>query len=132
MTTTEESDRAGGEYADWMRNTKQQPRPGSLGFMEILEEVKKLHIAKSQDYGDDADALANIRSGAEIVGISPWKACLIRLADKMTRLRTVCRTGECQFDGVEDTLLDMCAYAAIALNLYREEQNGKQRSTDRR
>jgi hypothetical protein len=108
-----------------MLDETQKCRPGSLGFMEILEEVKRLHIAKSQDYGDDEDALANIRSGAEIVGISPWKACLIRLADKMTRLKTVCNKGSCKFDGVEDTLLDMCAYAAISLDLYREEQNAK-------
>ena len=98
-------------------------RPGSVPFMKILEEVKRLHIAKSQDYGADNDALANIRSGADVVNLAPWKACLIRLADKMTRLRTVCHTGSCTFDGVEDTLKDMCAYSAIALVLYREGQS---------
>ena len=98
-------------------------RPGSVPFMEILEEVKRLHIAKSQDYGADNDALANIRSGADVVNLAPWKACLIRLADKMTRLRTVCHTGSCTFDGVDDTLKDICAYSAIALVLYREGQS---------
>ena len=98
-------------------------RPGSAPFMDILEEVKRLHIAKSQDYGADNDALANIRSGADVVNLAPWKACLIRLADKMTRLRTVCHTGSCTFDGVEDTLKDICAYSAIALVLYREGQS---------
>ena len=98
-------------------------RPGSVPFMEVLEEVKRLHIAKSQDYGADNDALANIRSGADVVNLAPWKACLIRLADKMTRLRTVCHTGSCTFDGVEDTLKDICAYSAIALVLYREGQS---------
>jgi hypothetical protein len=98
-------------------------RPGSVPFMEVLEEVKRLHIAKSQDYGADNDALANIRSGADVVNLAPWKACLIRLADKMTRLRTVCHTGSCTFDGVDDTLKDICAYSAIALVLYREGQS---------
>lgn len=95
-------------------------RPGSLSFMEVLEEVRQLHLAKTQDYGSDSDALKNIRDGAEVVNIDAWRACLIRMADKMTRLRAYCHNGSVKFDGVEDTLLDMCAYSAIALVLYRE------------
>ncbi len=95
-------------------------RPGSLAFMEVIEEVRQLHLAKTQDYGADSDALKNIRDGADVVGIEPWRACLIRMADKMTRLRSYCHNGRVEFDGVEDTLLDMAAYSAIALVLYRE------------
>lgn len=95
-------------------------RPGSLAFMEVIEELRQLHLAKTQDYGADSDALKNIRDGADVVGIEPWRACLIRMADKMTRLRSYCHNGRVEFDGVEDTLLDMAAYSAIALVLYRE------------
>ena len=95
-------------------------RPGSLAFMEVIEEIRSLHLAKTQDYGADSDALKNIRDGADVVGIEPWRACLIRMADKMTRLRSYCHNGRVEFDGVEDTLLDMAAYAAIALVLFRE------------
>jgi hypothetical protein len=97
-----------------------QMRPGSLAFMEVIEELRQLHLAKTQDYGADSDALKNIRDGADVVGIEPWRACLIRMADKMTRLRSYCHNGRVEFDGVEDTLLDMAAYSAIALVLYRE------------
>jgi hypothetical protein len=100
-------------------------RPGSLAFMKVLDEISAIHVAKSQDYGADDDALANIRSGADLIGVEPWRACLIRMADKMTRLRSFCHRGRVEFDGVEDTLLDMAAYCAIALVLYREQNNGR-------
>jgi hypothetical protein len=42
------------------------------------------------------------------------------MSDKMHRLRSFFRRGEVEFDGVEDTLLDLAAYSIIALVLYRE------------
>lgn len=101
--------------------TQQQGlRPGSAQFIAILDEMKRLHLRKTLDYGLDEDALANVRQGAEFVDIEPWRGCLVRMADKMQRLRTFCRTGRLVHEGVEDTLLDLAAYAAIALVLFRE------------
>lgn len=99
---------------------------GSKEFLAVLDEIKSLHIAKSQDYGSEDDPLANIKSGADLLGIDPWKACLVRIADKVTRLRSFCHKGHVVFDGVEDTLADLCAYAAISLALYREQHRAKQ------
>ena len=96
-------------------------RAGSTEFLRILDEIKALHVAKSQDYGSDKDPLANIRAGAELIGIDPWKACLIRIADKITRLKTFCEKGSVVFDGLDDTLKDLSAYAALALVFYREQ-----------
>lgn len=95
-------------------------RPGSREFVDVLEEIRTLHMRKTLDYGESEDALANIRNGAEVVNIEPWKACLIRMADKMQRLKAACHNGRVEFDGIEDTLLDLAAYAAIALVLHRE------------
>ncbi|MGI9176822.1 MAG: hypothetical protein ACR2IT_03075 [Pirellulales bacterium] len=97
-------------------------RPGTDRFLAVLEEIGTLHVRKSLDYGVDEDALANIRAGAEAIGVEPWKGCLLRISDKMQRLRAFCRRGACEFDGVEDTLLDIAAYAAIALVTYRESR----------
>jgi hypothetical protein len=96
-------------------------RVGSPEFLRILDEIKSLHVAKSQDYGSDEDPLANIRAGADLIGVDPWKACLVRIADKVTRLRTFCHKGSVVFDGLEDTLKDLSAYAALALAFYREQ-----------
>jgi hypothetical protein len=100
-----------------------EQRPGSLPFLELLEEVRQLHLSKSQDYGSESDPLANIRQGAEFVGIEPWRGCMVRVADKVQRLRTYCKTGRLVHEGVRDTLLDLAAYSLLAIVLFDE---GKQ------
>lgn len=97
--------------------------PGTMAFLGVLEELRSLHLSKTHDYGDESagDALANIRNGADMVGIAHWKGALVRAADKMQRLRTYCRVGRLVHEGVEDTLLDLAAYASLALVLFREE-----------
>jgi hypothetical protein len=95
-------------------------RPGSREFLAVLEELKALHLAKTLDYGVDEDALANIRSSADVVNMPAWAGCILRMSDKMHRLKAFFRRGRTEFDGVEDTLKDLACYAAIALVLYRE------------
>ena len=72
------------------------------------------------DYGVDEDALSNIRSSADVVNMPAWAGCILRISDKMHRLKAYFRRGKCEFDGVEDTLKDIACYAAIALVLHRE------------
>ena len=98
-------------------------RPGSLPFLELLEELRQLHLSKSQDYGSQSDPLANIRQGAEFVGIEPWRGCLVRVADKVQRLKTFCRTGRLVHEGVRDTLLDLAAYSLLTAVLLDEGRN---------
>lgn len=97
--------------------------PSSAAFMAALEEVRQMHLAKSRDYGSETDPLANIRNGAAFVGIEPWRGCMVRLSDKVTRLATFNRTGTLTHEGVEDTLLDLAAYSLLALVLYREQSD---------
>jgi hypothetical protein len=100
-----------------------EQRPGSLPFLELLEELRQLHLSKSQDYGSESDPLANIRQGAEFVGIEPWRACMVRVADKVQRLKTYCKTGRLVHEGVRDTLLDLSAYSLLAIVLFDEGKN---------
>ena len=97
-------------------------RPGSREFLDVLDELKQLHLRKTMDYGVDEDALSNIRSSADVVNMPAWAGCILRISDKMHRLKAFFRRGRCEFDGVPDTLQDIACYAAIALVLYREEQ----------
>jgi len=89
-------------------------------FMGLLEEMAELHNSKSADYGSDTDPLANIRQGAEFVGIEPWRGCMVRIADKVQRLRTYCKTGRLVHEGVRDTLMDLAAYSLLAIILHEE------------
>lgn len=93
-------------------------------FMEKLEQMKRLHLAKSADYGSDADPFANIRGSGPFANIEPWRGCLVRIADKMQRLHTFAVKGELSCEGVEDTLLDAAAYLIICNVLFDEEKHG--------
>ncbi len=106
-------------YAEWNPPTPKY-RPGTDSFVAVLEELRSLHMRKTMDYGVDEDALANIRNSADVINVPAYAGCVLRMADKMQRLRSFFRRGEVEFDGVEDTLLDIAAYAAIALVVYRE------------
>ena len=50
-------------------------RPGSREFIDVLEEIRTLHLRKTLDYGEQQDALANIRNGADVVNLdrSSWR-----------------------------------------------------------
>jgi hypothetical protein len=99
--------------------THEQPTT-SQRFLDLLDEMRRLHESKSADYGSETDPLANIRQGAEFVGIEPWRGCMVRIADKVQRLKTFCRTGRLVHEGVRDTLLDLSAYSLLAIVLFDE------------
>lgn len=97
--------------------------PSSTAFVDLLREMQRLHESKSLDYGSEEDPLANIRQGADFVGIEPWRGCMVRIADKVQRLKTFCRTGRLVHEGVRDTLLDLSAYSLLAIVLFDEGQS---------
>ncbi len=96
--------------------------PTSQAFFDLCDQLKEMHSRKSSDYGSADDPLANIRNGAEFVGIEPWRAAMVRLSDKVTRLATYCRTGSLTFEGVEDTLFDLASYSLLTLLTHRESK----------
>ena len=98
--------------------------PSSQAFYDLCDKLKEIHAKKSYDYGSADDPLANIRNGAEFVGIEHWRGAMVRLSDKVTRLATYCRTGKLEHEGVEDTLLDLASYSLLALLLHRESRDG--------
>ena len=108
-------------YAEWEPGFQgQQLRPGSAEFLAVLDELKQLHLRKTLDYGVDEDALSNIRMSADIVNLPAWAGCVLRMMDKMHRLKAFFRRGKCEFDGLSDALKDIACYAVIAEVLRRE------------
>jgi hypothetical protein len=100
--------------------------PTSQRFFDLCDALKEMHRRKSSDYGcpSGTDPLANIRNGAKFVGIPAWRAAMVRLSDKVTRLATFNATGRLHNEGVIDTLEDLASYALLSLLLYQEEQGG--------
>ena len=100
-----------------------EAHPTSQAFFDLCDQLKATHAGKSKDYGcpSGTDPLANIRNGAKFVGIPAWRAAMVRLSDKVTRLATFNATGSLRYEGVEDTLVDLASYALLSLLLYKEE-----------
>lgn len=97
----------------------EQATGGHPEFHKILEDFRALHVKKAADYGLGKDVLANCR-GSEEFGIPGWIGVVMRMNDKMTRLKSFAQKGSLANESVEDSLLDLGCYAIIALILYRE------------
>lgn len=95
---------------------------GDPRFFALLQQLAELHAKKAADYGQDQDIFANIRASQEF-GVEPWRGALVRLNDKVTRLKTFCIKGTLANEGVEDSLMDLAAYSLISLILFKESQN---------
>ena len=95
---------------------------GDPRYLALLEEMATLHCKKSADYGLSRDPFANIRASEEF-GIPAWLGAILRGNDKMQRLKSFAVKGKLENESVEDSLLDLSAYALIALVLYREKKD---------
>lgn len=93
---------------------------GDPRFHDLLGEMAALHDRKQSDYSAAADPFANVRASQEW-GIPPWIGALVRLNDKVTRLKSFARRGSLANESAEDSMLDIAVYALIALILYREQ-----------
>ena len=90
-------------------------------FHDAIQEIVAMHDRKAHDYGIEGDPLANVRA-AEHFGITPWLGAILRMNDKIARIKSFCTRGNLLNESLEDSLLDIAVYAVIALVLYRESE----------
>jgi len=97
---------------------------GHPRFYEILEELKQLHSDKNHDYAGD-DPLSNLKQ-CETMGMPAWVGVIVRLTDKMDRLKTYARKRDFKIknEGLADTFKDMAIYSILGIILYEESQVG--------
>lgn len=73
-------------------------------------------VKKNSDYagaGPMTDPFKNFR-GSEFVGVSPDRAILVRMMDKMSRVSNLLtQTAQVKDEAIEDTLDDLVNYSAI-------------------
>jgi hypothetical protein len=93
---------------------------GDPRFHALLKEIGDLHDQKQNDYGTDHDPFANVRASQDF-GVAPWIGALVRLNDKVTRLKHFAAKGSLANESAEDSMLDVAVYSLIALVLYREQ-----------
>lgn len=92
-------------------------------FEKVLELIKETHRKKQADYGTDEDPFANVNATSEF-GIDPLVGIMLRMNDKMTRLKSFVKKGKLVNESVEDSLLDLAVYAIIALTILESTAYG--------
>lgn len=93
----------------------------SQRFHQLLKEIGELHDRKQEDYGRDDAPFANVESSADF-GTLPWVGALIRLNDKVNRLKALSRKGSLANESAEDSMRDIAVYALIALVLFEKQK----------
>ncbi|MBM3347784.1 MAG: hypothetical protein FJY55_15010 [Betaproteobacteria bacterium] len=93
---------------------------GDQRFHAKLRSIATLHDRKQADYGKAGDAFANVRASQEF-GIAPWLGAVVRLNDKVSRLKSFALKGELKNESILDSFRDIAVYALIAEILYEEE-----------
>lgn len=96
----------------------------SKAYLDLLQKMEDLHIRKNAGYSgaDNPDAWANFRM-AEEFGVSAFRGCLVRMSDKYVRVANLLKNPDNEQVGesIKDTLMDLAAYALIAICLLEEK-----------
>lgn len=98
---------------------------GSPEYLKLLADMRDLHIAKNAGYAGagNEDPWANFRM-SEAFGVEPFKGVLTRMSDKYIRITNLVKdpSNERVGESLDDTLMDLAAYALIAICLRRERE----------
>lgn len=95
----------------------------SKRYLELLDQMKDLHIRKNAGYaGDSPDPWANFRL-SDAFGVSPFKGVLVRMSDKWIRITNLVKNpaNEKVGESIKDTLFDLAAYSLIAIAILEEQ-----------
>jgi nitrogen regulatory protein PII-like uncharacterized protein len=104
--------------------SKRSPEGGSLQYLALLDKMRDLHIRKNAGYaGDSPDPWANFRE-SEDFDVSSFKGILVRMSDKWIRIKNLVKNpaNEKVGESIKDTLMDLSAYALIAIAILEEEE----------
>jgi hypothetical protein len=118
---TPEAERRAREHRARLDNPPKQVI-GDPRFHAVLDEMRALHDKKSADYGAGEDPLANVRASAEF-GVPAWIGTMVRANDKMIRIKSMATKGTLENEPLEDSLIDLAAYAILGLVLYRDSKS---------
>ena len=98
---------------------------GDPKYLALLDEMKALHVAKNAGYtGDSPDRWANFRM-AEMFGVTTLRGVLVRMSDKFIRVSNLVKNPNNEKVGerIQDTLMDLAAYALIAVCILNERED---------
>jgi hypothetical protein len=91
---------------------------------DTCKECREIMRAKNHDYANGSkDPFANFRI-AEMFGLHPVTGILLRVTDKLQRIKSFVSTGELKVSGesVDDACDDIVNYAILMKGLLREQR----------
>lgn len=91
----------------------------TMNFREITDYMYQIYEKKNADYGDSFS-----KSYGEFGLVSP----VIRLSDKVERLKTLCnKEAQVKDESIIDTLIDIAVYAVLTvLEIKKREEKEKE------
>lgn len=91
---------------------------------ELCRSAKDLMTRKNHDYtSGSGDSFANFR-GSSYLGIDPVLGVMLRMQDKMMRIRTFAEKGELKVkdESVKDAFIDLINYTVLMYGLVEERK----------
>lgn len=91
---------------------------------ELCRSAKDLMTRKNHDYtSGSGDSFANFR-GSSYLGIDPVLGVMLRMQDKMMRIRTFVEKGELKVkdESVKDAFIDLINYTVLMYGLVEERK----------
>jgi len=104
-----------------------------MKLKEVLEikynnflKAYQVAINKGKDYSGEEDDLANFKASA-ILGIAPEKAIMVRIVDKLMRLKNIIDSGRIndKSETFSDTIIDLHNYLDLLYALMLEKEREK-------
>lgn len=123
MTTTTKAPDLDLEYVDFYSLVSRMFPHVSTDFIVKVYDILNLHNKKVQDYGEILASEGNLRASEEL-GIPAYKGILIRMNDKMNRLKKFARDGSLACESVEDSFMDLANYSLLACILFERYSDG--------
>jgi len=93
-------------------------------FLELLDEMKKIHLAKDHDYAGEVPFSNFYKSKS--FGVEPWVGAMVRMSDKWSRLCNLATKEPAVVEeSFDDTLIDLANYALICYILREDAKKAK-------
>ena len=91
---------------------------------EVCSDAKRIMDRKNHDYSGGGGPFDNFR-GASALGVDPKLGLLLRVMDKLMRVKTFIAKGELkvQGEGVDDAIKDVVNYMVLLKGMIEEDTN---------
>jgi hypothetical protein len=100
-----------------------------VDFQELtrkhFNEIMGLNTTKGHDYAGDSDALANFKSAAKRLDLTPEQVWAVYADKHWSAIMTYCAEGEVASEPIEGRIHDVILYCFLQLGLIEERKQAQ-------